>query len=242
MKVLDIQNLSVKVKDKTILNNFSLSLFSGKIHVLMGRNGAGKSSLANVIAGHPDFEISSGDILFYDRSILSLSPDVRARAGIFLSFQTPIELPGISVANFIREALQARLGNRISGVEFYKKLYSYMDFLHLDRSITNRSMNVGFSGGEKKRLEILQMLMLQPKCVILDEIDSGADVDALKLLAAGINKMRGEDFSALIITHYKRLLDHIVPDVVHIINNGTVVKTGGLELVDQVEKLGYMNI
>ncbi len=237
--MLDIRELSVKVNEKIVLKNFSLSLPSGEIHVLMGKNGVGKSTLANVVVGHPDFEIISGDILLDGKSIITLPVDVRARMGLFLSFQTPIELPGVSVANFIREALQSRLNKRIDAVAFYKKLYSYMDLLKLDRSVTSRSMNVGFSGGERKRLEILQMLMLEPKCVIFDEIDSGVDADALKLIANGFNELRGENFCALIITHYKRLFDYIEPDVVHVMDDGVVVKSGNRNLINQIETMGY---
>ncbi len=237
--MLDIRELSVKVNEKVVLKNFSLSLPNGEVHVLMGRNGVGKSTLANVIVGHPDFEIISGDILLDGQSIVTLPVDARARMGLFLSFQTPIELPGVSVANFIREALQSRLNKRIDAVAFYKKLYSYMDLLKLDRSITSRSMNVGFSGGERKRLEILQMLILEPKCVILDEIDSGVDADALKLIANGFNELRDENFCALIITHYKRLFDYIKPDVVHVMDDGAIIKSGNCDLVNQIETMGY---
>ena len=242
MAALDIKALSVKVGEKPILDNFSLRIPDGEIHVLMGKNGAGKSTLANVIAGHPDFLVTHGDILLDGCSILPLSPDVRAQKGIFLTFQNPVELPGVGVANFIREALQARMETKISAVEFYKKLYEYMDFLHLDRSITTRSMNVGFSGGERKRLEILQMLMLQPRLAIFDEIDSGADVDGLRLIAEGINRLRAENFSALIITHYRRLLEYIVPDVVHVMSDGAIAQTGGFELIDRIEQTGYDGI
>lgn len=242
MNILEIRELDVEVEHRPILEDFSLSIPSGKIHVLMGKNGAGKSTLANIIAGHPDFQVTGGEVLFDGHSILHMSPDARARAGIFLSFQQPIELPGVSVANFIREALQARSDIKLSAVEFYNQLYGYMDFLKLDRSITSRSMNVGFSGGERKRLEILQMLMLKPKFIILDEIDSGVDVDALKLIANGINKVRDDTLSILIITHYRRLLDYVVPDAVHIMNHGKIVKSGGLELVEQIEQTGYDDI
>lgn len=237
--MLEIISLNVKANDKQILKNFSLSLPRGEIHVLMGKNGAGKSTLANVIAGHPDLTITSGDILLNGHSIRSLTPDARAREGIFLSFQSPIELPGVSVANFIRAAVQARSDTKLPVTEFYKNLYECLDFLHLDRSITSRSMNVGFSGGERKRLEVLQMMMLRPQMIILDEIDSGVDVDALRLIADGVNKVHTSGSSILIITHYKRLLEYIVPNAVHIIDNGSIIKTGGLEIIEQIEQTGY---
>ncbi|MDR3273875.1 MAG: Fe-S cluster assembly ATPase SufC [Puniceicoccales bacterium] len=242
MSVLDIRKLTVSVESKTVLCEFSLIIPSGEVHALMGPNGAGKSSLANTIAGHPHYKIESGDILFDGKSVIGLSPDERARLGIFLSFQHPAELSGVSVANFIRAAIQARSDGHISATEFYKQLYECMDLLHMDRSFTSRSMNVGFSGGEKKRFEILQMLMLRPTCILLDEIDSGLDIDALKIVAEGFNSLRGGGISALVITHYGRLLRHIVPDVVHIIENGRITRSGDLELVDSLEEGGYQNV
>ncbi|MDR1255583.1 MAG: Fe-S cluster assembly ATPase SufC [Puniceicoccales bacterium] len=242
MSALEIKELSVSVEGKVVLHGFSLLIPSGEVHALMGPNGAGKSSLANAIAGHPSYKIERGDILFNGSSIVDLLPDERARLGIFLSFQYPAELPGVSVANFIRAAVEARSKEHVSATEFYKKLYECMDFLHIDRSFTSRSMNVGFSGGEKKRFEILQMLMLRPTCALLDEIDSGLDVDALKIVAEGFNSMRSAGMSALLITHYRRLLHHIVPDAVHVIGGGHVVRSGGLELVDSLERGGYQSV
>ncbi|MDR0679668.1 MAG: Fe-S cluster assembly ATPase SufC [Puniceicoccales bacterium] len=242
MSTLEINGLNVSVEGRMILRDFSLLIPGGEVHALMGPNGAGKSSLANAIVGHPHYEIESGDILFDGASIIELPPDERARLGIFLSFQYPAELPGISVANFMRAALQARSKEHVSATKFYKKLYECMDLLRIDRSFTSRSMNVGFSGGEKKRFEILQILMLQPTCILLDEIDSGLDIDALKIVAKGFNSFRGGGISALVITHYKRLLQHIVPDVVHIMDGGRIVRSGGLRLVDSLEESGYQSV
>ncbi|MDR2720963.1 MAG: Fe-S cluster assembly ATPase SufC [Puniceicoccales bacterium] len=242
MSTLAIKNLTVSVDSRIVLHNFSLLIPGGEIHALMGQNGAGKSSLANAIVGHPRYKVESGDILLNGKSVVSLPPDARARLGVFLSFQHPVEIPGVSVANFMRAAVQARSKEHLSATEFYKSLYAYMDFLQIDRTFTSRSMNVGFSGGEKKKLEILQILMLKPTCILLDEIDSGLDIDALKIVAKGFNSLQGEGVSTLIITHYKRLLQCIVPNAVHIIEKGRIACSGGLELIDSLEESGYQNV
>jgi Fe-S cluster assembly ATP-binding protein len=191
MGALVVKNLTVSVDGKIVLRDFSLLIPDGEVHALMGQNGAGKSSLANAIAEHPRSKIEAGDILFGGKSVASLPPDERARLGIFLSFQHPAELPGVSVANFIRAAMQARSKENLSAMGFHKNLHAYMDLLRIDHGFTSRSMNVGFSGGEKKRFEVLQMLMLRPTCILLDEIDSGLDIDALKIVAEGFNSLRG---------------------------------------------------
>jgi Fe-S cluster assembly ATP-binding protein len=242
MGALVVKNLTISVDGKIVLRDFSVLIPDGEVHALMGQNGAGKSSLANAIAGHPHYKIEAGDILFSGKSVVGLPPDERARLGIFLSFQNPAELPGVSVANFMRAAMQARSREHLSATEFYRNLHACMDLLRIDRSFTSRSMNVGFSGGEKKRFEILQMLMLRPTCILLDEIDSGLDIDALKIVAEGFNSLRGAGVSALVITHYRRLLQCIVPDAVHIIEKGRITRSGGLELADLLEEGGYQNV
>ena len=241
---LEIRNLYVSIEGQAILKDFSLSIPKGEVHALMGPNGTGKSTLAKVMAGHEDYTIESGDILLDGESILCQEPDEISHAGLFLAFQYPMEIPGVSIANFIRAARQARLaeGEEIKAVEYYKDLYAKMDALKIDRSFTARSLNEGFSGGEKKRCEVLQMSMLDPKLSILDETDSGLDIDALKIVADGVNSLRKKDNSFLIITHYQRLLNYIKPDFVHVLMNGKVIKSGGPELALELEKKGYENI
>lgn len=238
---LEIENLSVAVEGKTIFENFSLTIPKGEVHALMGPNGTGKSSLAKALAGHPDYSITSGDIRLGGESILGLSPDVIARKGLFLAFQYPLEIPGLSLANFIRAALQSRLESSqdFSATEYYKALYEKMDLLGIDRKFTSRSINLGFSGGEKKRCEVLQMLMLQPSYAILDETDSGLDIDALKVVAQGVNLLRASSNAILVITHYQRLLNYIVPDTVHIMLEGGIVQSGPKELALELEAKGY---
>ncbi|WP_269524688.1 Fe-S cluster assembly ATPase SufC [Coraliomargarita parva] len=241
MNTLEIKNLNVSIDGQAILKDFSLTIPKGEVHALMGPNGTGKSTLAKVMAGHEDYTVESGEILLDGESILGKEPDEISHAGLFLAFQYPMEIPGVSIANFIRAALQARLpeGEEINAVEYYKKLYAKMDDLKMDRKFTSRSLNEGFSGGEKKRCEILQMSMLEPKYCVMDETDSGLDIDALRIVSEGVNMMRSPERSFLVITHYQRLLDYIVPDVVHVMFDGRIVHTGDAELAKELETKGY---
>lgn len=241
MNSLEIKNLSVSIAGKEILKDFSLTIPKGEVHALMGPNGTGKSTLAKVLSGHPDYEVTEGEILLNGESILGKEPDEIGLAGLFLAFQYPSEIPGVSIANFIRAALQSRLapGEPFSATDYYKTLYEKMDLLKMDRKLTARSVNEGFSGGEKKRCEILQMMMLQPQYAVMDETDSGLDIDALKIVANGVNLMRGPDIGMLVITHYQRLLDYIVPDKVHVMFEGRIVLSGDKNLAHQLEAKGY---
>lgn len=241
MSSLNIENLSAYAGEDKILNNLNFNLPKGEVHAIMGPNGSGKSTLSKVLAGHPDYQVSEGTAKLDDIELLGLTPDEISRLGLFLAFQYPIEVPGVSIANFIRAALQSRLpeGHNFKAVEFYKELYQKMDELKMDRSFTSRSMNEGFSGGEKKRCEILQMSMLNPKYCILDETDSGLDIDALRIVSEGVNRMRGSDRGILVITHYQRLLDYIVPDKVHVMWEGRIVRTGDKDLALELEDKGY---
>ncbi len=239
---LQITNLHATLEDGTeILKGVNLDIPKGEIHAIMGPNGSGKSTLSKVIAGHPSYIITAGSVTQNGQEILGKSIDERSRGGIFLAFQYPSEVPGVSNANFIRAALQARLpkGVEIDAVAYYKNLYSKMDHLEMDRKFTARAVNEGFSGGEKKRNEILQMMMLEPEYCILDETDSGLDIDALKIVAKGVNAMRSPDRGMLLITHYQRLLDYIKPDHVHVMAEGKIVRSGGPELALELEKYGY---
>ena len=241
MRGLEIKNLTVEVAGKKVVDGMNLTIPAGEVHAIMGPNGTGKSSLSKAIAGHPDYKIESGDVLMNGESLVGLPPDEIARKGFFLAFQYPVSIPGVSIANFIRACLSARLpeGETINAVEYYKELYSKMDELKMSRSFTSRSVNDGFSGGEKKRCDILQMLMLKPKFAILDETDSGLDIDALRIVSEGVNAARSPSIGMLLITHYHRLLEYIKPDKVHVMSGGKIVKSGGAELAVELEQKGY---
>lgn len=239
--LLEVRQLRASVNGVPILKGVDLTVRAGEVHAIMGPNGSGKSTLSKVLAGHEDYTVTGGEVLMDGQNLLEMEVDARSRAGLFLAFQYPIEIPGVSNANFLRAALQARLpkGEQIDAVKFYQRLYQKMDMLKMDRSFTARSVNEGFSGGEKKRNEILQMAMLEPQYAILDETDSGLDIDALKVVADGVNAMRGPDLGILVITHYQRLLDYIKPDVVHVLADGRIIRTGGPELALELEEKGY---
>lgn len=241
MNALEIKDLHVSIGDKEIIRGLTLTIPKGEVHAIMGPNGSGKSTLSKAIGGHPSYTITSGEVLLDGQNILELEADARSRAGIFLAFQYPMEIPGVSNANFIRAALQARLpeGEELEATDYYAQLYAEMDKLEMSRQFTARSVNEGFSGGEKKRNEILQMAMLKPKYAILDETDSGLDIDALRIVSAGVNAQRGPELGVLVITHYQRLLDYIVPDVVHVMMEGRIVRTAGKELALELEEKGY---
>src|SRR3954469_12024187 len=241
MSQLEIKNLHVAIGEKEIVKGFNLRIKSGEVHAIMGPNGTGKSTLSKAIAGHPDYQITKGDVLIDGQSILELEADERARAGVFLAFQYPSEITGVSIANFLRAALQARLaeGEELDATAYYRRLYEKMDLLKIDRKFTSRSVNDGFSGGEKKRCEILQMAMLEPKFALMDETDSGLDIDALRVVAEGVNAMRGPNLGVLLITHYQRLLNYITPDFVHVMYDGRIVKSGDKSLALELEAKGY---
>ncbi len=241
MSKLEIKDLHISIGDKPIVKGFTLTIKQGEVHAIMGPNGTGKSTLAKAIAGHPDYTITGGDVLLDGQSVLAMEPDERARSGLFLAFQYPSEIPGVSIANFLRAAVQARMaeGEELDATGYYKRLYAKMDLLKIDRKFTSRSVNEGFSGGEKKRCEILQMAMLEPKIALMDETDSGLDIDALRVVADGVNALRNKDRSMLVITHYQRLLNYIVPDRVHVLYEGRIVKSGGKELALELEEKGY---
>src|SRR4051812_26979534 len=243
MADLEIQNLHTSVEGKEILRGVDLKVSRGEVHALMGPNGSGKSTLANTIMGHPSYEITEGKILFQGQDLTEADPDERARAGLFMAFQYPSAIPGVSVVNFLRTAINAQRKARgedpINLKEFRKLLQGQMELHCVDREFTRRYLNEGFSGGEKKRCEILQMAILKPVVAVLDETDSGLDIDALRTVANAVNAMRGPDVGALIITHYQRILGYIAPDYVHIMLNGRVVEEGGAELAGQLEQKGY---
>ncbi|MDO4816850.1 MAG: Fe-S cluster assembly ATPase SufC [Akkermansia sp.] len=239
---LVIKDLCARVKDGAdILKGITLEIPKGQVHAVMGPNGSGKSTLSKVLCGHPDYEVTGGTAELDGQDLFSMSVDERSRAGLFLAFQYPVEVPGVTNANFLRAALQARLpqGETVDAVAFYKELRARMKQLGMDAKFTARAVNEGFSGGEKKRNDILQMLMLQPSYAILDETDSGLDVDALRIVSDGVNAMRAPFRSFMVITHYKRLLDYIRPDVVHVLYQGRIVRTGGFELVERIEQEGF---
>ena len=241
--MLEIRNLHARVEGKEILKGVDLTIRDGEIHALMGTNGAGKSTLSNVIVGHPKYEVTEGSITFDGLDLLKMSPEERSHAGIFMSFQLPVEIPGVSMTNFMRAAVNARreaLGQEpLKSTDFLRLMRDTQKLVDIDKRLVSRSVNEGFSGGEKKRNEIFQMALLQPTFCILDETDSGLDVDALRVVAEGFNKLRNEKTSAMVITHYQRLLDYIRPDIVHVLLDGRIVKTAGPELAREIEERGF---
>lgn len=241
--MLTIENLHAEVDDKGILNGIDLDVKAGEVHAIMGPNGSGKSTLSSVIAGNEDYEVTGGNMLFGGEDISEMSPEERAHKGIFLSFQYPVEIPGVSVTNFIKTAINAKRKaagqDDMPAAEMLKKIREKSSLLGIDSKFLSRSLNQGFSGGEKKRNEIFQMAMMEPKLAILDETDSGLDIDALKIVADGVNALRSKDNATIVITHYQRLLDYIVPDFVHVLYQGKIVKSGTKELAQELEAKGY---
>ena len=241
--MLEINNLQAGVEGKAILKGIDLSINAGEVHAIMGPNGSGKSTLASVLAGRDGFDVTGGEALYNDNDLLDLAPEERAREGVFLAFQYPVEIPGVNTTYFLRAAVNALREHRgeaeLSAVEFLKLMREKIELLELDESLLKRSVNEGFSGGEKKRAEILQMALLDPKFAVLDETDSGLDIDALKIVAGGVNHLKRADNAQLIITHYQRLLDYIVPDRVHVLVDGRIVKSGPKELALELEERGY---
>lgn len=235
---LEIEHLQTSVDGKPILRGVTLSVKPGEVHALMGPNGSGKSTLANTLAGHPHYQVTGGTVRMGGRDLLAMGADERARAGLFLAFQYPVEVPGVTVANFIHAALKAR-GVTLPFVEFRKRLLATINLLEWDEQIARRYLNEGFSGGERKRNEVLQMVMLEPRVAVLDETDTGLDVDSIKVVSAGVNSLRGPDLGVLIITHYERILRYIQPDFVHVMFEGQIVHSGGREIVDRIERQGY---
>ena len=244
--LLDIRNLHAAVDGKEILKGVDLTIRRGEVHAVMGPNGAGKSTLGAVLAGRPTFEVTEGTALYEGRDLFALEPEERSWAGLFLSFQYPVEIPGVSITNFMKAAISARRKAKglpeLTPAEYIRLLKEKMDLVKMKGEFARREVNVGFSGGEKKRNEIFQMAMLEPTLSILDETDSGLDVDALRIVADGVNRLRTPETSAIVITHYQRLLEYIVPDVVHVLKDGRIVRTGGRELVDLIEQKGYEGI
>lgn len=241
--MLSIKNLHASIGDKEILKGINLEVKAGEIHAIMGPNGAGKSTLASIIAGNENYEVTGGEITLDGEDLSELAPEERAHKGVFLSFQYPVEIPGVSVTNFMRTAInETRKANgqeEMSAKEMLKVIREKSELLEIDRKFLSRTLNEGFSGGEKKRNEIFQMAMLEPKLAILDETDSGLDIDALRIVANGVNKLKSDKNAIIVITHYQRLLDHIVPDFVHVLFNGKIVKSGGKELAHELEEKGY---
>jgi Fe-S cluster assembly ATP-binding protein len=243
MPLLEIKNLHVEIDGKKILNGLDLVVNKGEVHAIMGPNGSGKSTLAYVLAGKADYEVTQGEVLFNGESILEMEPDERAAKGVFLAFQYPIEIPGVATYEFLRTALNSQRKKRgeaeLTTPDFMKRVREQATKLSINPEMLRRAVNVGFSGGEKKRNEILQMALLAPSLAVLDETDSGLDIDALKIVSEGVNRLRSPERSAIVITHYQRLLDYIVPDVVHVLSKGRIVKTGGKELALELEATGY---
>ena len=241
--MLNIQNLEVRIEDKQILNGINLEVNPGEVHAIMGPNGSGKSTLASVLAGREEYEVTSGAVTFNGEDLLELAPEERAWAGIFLAFQYPVEIPGISTVNFLKNAIEeirkARGLEALSAKDFLAMMREKAKLVEIDPKLINRSVNEGFSGGEKKRNEIFQMAMLEPKLAILDETDSGLDIDALRIVANGVNKLKSSENAVIVVTHYQRLLDYIVPDFVHVLYNGRIVKSGTKALALELEEKGY---
>jgi Fe-S cluster assembly ATP-binding protein len=241
--MLKIRNLHAGVEEKKILNGLNLKIKAGEVHAIMGPNGSGKSTLASVLAGRSDYEVLEGSVEFLGRDLLELSPEERAGEGLFLAFQYPVEIPGLTTVNFIKTAVNEVRKHRgqepLDSVQFLKLMKEKMALMHIEKSLLSRSLNEGFSGGEKKRNEIFQMAMLEPRLAILDETDSGLDIDAIRIVSNGVNKLRSKDNAVLMVTHYQRLLDYIVPDFVHVMYNGRIVKSGPKELAFELEEKGY---
>lgn len=241
--MLSIKDLHASIEGKNILKGINLEVKPGEVHAIMGPNGSGKSTLASVLAGREDYEVTSGDITFNGQDLLELEADERAKEGVFLAFQYPIEIPGVTTTNFMKTALNKIREHKglepLDAVSFLSRMKEKMKLVEIDQSLLSRSLNEGFSGGEKKRNEIFQMAMLEPTLSILDETDSGLDIDALRIVASGVNKLKNEDNATIVVTHYQRLLDYIVPDFVHVLFNGRIVKTGGKELAHELEEKGY---
>ncbi|HEY5610967.1 MAG TPA: Fe-S cluster assembly ATPase SufC [Thermoanaerobaculia bacterium] len=241
--MLEIKNLHASVDSKEILQGLNLSIQAGEVHAIMGPNGSGKSTLANVLAGRPNYQVTRGEVLFEGKNLLEMAPEMRAREGIFLAFQYPVEVPGVNNTYFLRAALNAirkhRGEDEVDAIDFLALLREKMKLVEFDETLVNRPVNEGFSGGEKKRNEILQLAILDPKLAILDETDSGLDIDALRIVADGVNRLRSEHHAVLVITHYQRLLNYLVPDFVHVLHDGRIVKSGGKELAIALEQKGY---
>ena len=241
--LLEIRNLHATIDGKEILKGINLTVKAGEVHAIMGPNGSGKSTLSNVLVGHPSYTVTEGEVIYKGKDLLALSPENRSHEGLFLSFQYPVEIAGVSITNFMRAAVNAQRQYKgldpMSATDFLKLMREKRALVNLDSKLANRSVNEGFSGGEKKRNEIFQMAMLEPTLSILDETDSGLDIDALRIVAEGVNKLKRDDTSTLVITHYQRLLDYIKPDIVHVLYNGRIVKTAGPELALELEERGY---
>ena len=241
--MLEIKNLHASINGKEILKGVNLNINKGEVHAIMGPNGAGKSTLSSVLTGHPAYQVTQGEVWFNGKNLLEMSPEVRAREGIFLSFQYPVEIPGVSMVNFMRTAVNEKRAHhnlpQLSASDFLRLMREKKELVEMDNKLTNRSVNEGFSGGEKKRNEIFQMAMLEPCLSILDETDSGLDIDALRIVAEGVNALKTPHTASIVITHYQRLLDYIVPDFVHVLADGKIVRTGGKELALELEEKGY---
>ena len=241
--MLSIKNLKAEIEGKQILNGINLEVKAGEVHAIMGPNGAGKSTLSSVLAGRTEYQVTDGSVSYFGKNLLEMSPEDRAREGVFLAFQYPVEIPGVSTVNFLKTAVNEKrkyLGLApLEATDFLKLMREKMELVEMDKSLTSRSLNEGFSGGEKKRNEVFQMAMLEPKLTILDETDSGLDIDALRLVSNGVNKLRNSENAFMVITHYQRLLDYIVPDFVHVLYKGRIVKSGDKELAKELEVKGY---